>query len=49
MKIVIIIVLLFLSSCTDHLQTEPFQIAIESFKIEGLGGVQSYAYGQYDG
>ena len=32
-----------------YAQSSPFQIAIVPFNIEGLEGVQSYAYGQADG
>lgn len=30
-------------------QTVPFEISIEPFSIEGLGGLQSFAYGQHNG
>ena len=30
-------------------QSPPFTIAIEPFTIAGLGGIQSFAYGQHDG
>lgn len=30
-------------------QTTPFSIAIEPFNITGLGGIQSFAYGQHEG
>ena len=49
MRNAFIIFILFVSSCTNHLPVPPFQIAIEPFQIDGLGGLQSYAYGQHDG
>lgn len=41
----------FLLTCiiTSNAQTASFQIAIEPVNIDGLGGVQSFAYGQHDG
>ncbi|MBK8955244.1 MAG: T9SS C-terminal target domain-containing protein [Saprospiraceae bacterium] len=30
-------------------QTSPFSISIEPFKIPGLGGIQSFAFGRHDG
>ncbi len=34
---------------TSRAQTDPFQIYLEPMTIEGLPGIQSYAYGQYNG
>ncbi len=33
----------------SNAQTAPFQIAIEPMNISGLGGLQSFAWGQHDG
>ncbi|MBK7883899.1 MAG: hypothetical protein IPJ81_08890 [Chitinophagaceae bacterium] len=30
-------------------QTTPFNISLEPITITGLGGLQSFAFGQYDG
>ncbi len=30
-------------------QTAPFQISLQTFSINGLGGIQSYAWGQHNG
>jgi hypothetical protein len=49
MKNAFVILILFVFSCTDSAKNPPFQIAIEPFQIGGLGGVQSFAYGQHDG
>ena len=48
MKIGIIFALLFIIGCANHKQTTPFQIVIEPFQINGLRGLQSFAYGQHD-
>lgn len=39
----------FLSSFNTYAQTTPFDIVLEPINIAGLGGLQSYAYGQYEG
>ena len=38
-----------LISLKSFSQTAPFDIALEPVKIEGLGGLQSYAFGQHNG
>ncbi|MBK9107655.1 MAG: T9SS C-terminal target domain-containing protein [Saprospiraceae bacterium] len=40
---------ILLNGAYFHSQTSPFNISIEPYKIEGLGGIQSYAFGQHDG
>src|SRR5690554_5961350 len=45
----IIVLGLLLISLNLFGQTDPFKISIEPFSIEGLGGLQSYAYGQDNG
>ena len=49
MKIGILFLLLFVGSCSDRIQTTPFQIVIEPLNISGMFGLQSFAYGQDDG
>lgn len=49
MKFLAIILLLFAFGCCIRLQKVAFQIAIEPFQINGLAGIQSFAYGQHDG
>ncbi len=49
MKFGVIILLFFVFSCNNRIQTTPFQIAIEPFQINGLAGIQSFAYGQHEG
>ena len=43
------VLLLITFLTTNHTQTSPFQIAIDPMNIDGLGGVHSFALGQYDG
>lgn len=40
---------LLLFSAKSYSQTAPFEISIEPMSITGLSGLQSYAFGQYDG
>ena len=47
-KQTILVVCLFVS-LNAFSQNAPFSIALEPVSIEGLGGVQSFAFGQYDG
>jgi hypothetical protein len=49
MKISITILLLFVFAAFTNCQKAQFQIAIESFQISGLGGLQSFAFGSHDG
>ena len=50
MKIVIIIfALVFAHIDLSFAQTVQYQIMLEPVNINGLKGVQSYAYGQHDG
>lgn len=43
-------IVLFLSlGVIANSQNSPFQIALEPLQINNLGGLQSYAYGQYNG
>lgn len=46
-KIILSISLLFISFSTFS-QTTPFNIFIEPMNISGIGGLQAYAFGQYD-
>lgn len=46
-NIIIISLLLFIYKITA--QTDPFQIHIEPFEINSLGGIQAYSFGQSDG
>jgi hypothetical protein len=48
MKQLLIITILFFTSLVEA-QNTPFSVAIEPMNIEGLGGIQSYAWGQHDG
>lgn len=45
----LLLVVTFLISNYSYAQTVPFEISIEPVSIPGLGGIQSYAFGQYDG
>lgn len=45
----LITVLLLISTQVNHAQNTPFNIAIEPIEINGLGGLQSYAWGQHNG
>jgi hypothetical protein len=45
----LLLVAIFLISNYNYAQTVPFEISIEPMNIPGLGGIQSYAFGQYDG
>lgn len=46
----IIQLVIFISiSALSFAQTAPFEITIEPIAITGLGGIQSYAFGQHDG
>ena len=47
-KLLSISTVFFLSSL-GFSQTAPFQISIEPITIPGLGGIQSFAYGQHNG
>jgi len=46
-SILLLITALFTSS--SYAQTPPFNISIEPINITGLGGLQAYAFGQYNG
>ena len=48
MKNLILFIQLFLA-VTLSAQTDPFNISIKSKKISGLGGIQSFAFGQHNG
>ncbi|HAV25891.1 MAG TPA: T9SS C-terminal target domain-containing protein [Bacteroidetes bacterium] len=48
MKQLFIITILFFTGLAEA-QNTPFSVAIEPMNIEGLGGIQSYAWGQHDG
>lgn len=43
------VITLFVLTFKVGAQTAPFQIAIEPFTINGLGGIQSFAWGQHNG
>lgn len=45
----LLLVATFLISNYTYSQTAPFEISLEPITISGLGGIQSYAFGQYDG
>lgn len=45
----LLLVATFLISNYSYSQTAPFEISLEPITISDLGGIQSYAYGQYDG
>jgi hypothetical protein len=49
--IITVIVLLFAQGLhmPAHAQTAPFQIGIEPFNINGLGGLQAFAFGRHNG
>lgn len=46
---VLYLVGLLLYSLTNYAQTAPFQIHLEPISIPGLGGLQSFAFGQHHG
>lgn len=48
-KIVMLMVGICISTNIIFSQTSPFSIYMEPINIAGLGGLQAYAYGQYDG
>ena len=43
------VLLFIIVGLTTHAQSTPFQVTVESFTIDGLGGLQAYAVGQHDG
>ena len=45
----ILLLALFGISSYNYAQTAPFEISIQPFNISGLGGLQSYAFGQHEG
>jgi len=47
--IIFIVTALFTFIGKNNAQTAPFQIAIEPMNISGLGGIQSFAWGQHNG
>lgn len=47
-KIIQLVVFISISAIS-YAQTAPFEITIEPISIPQLGGIQSYAFGQYDG
>lgn len=51
MKIIKHLLFILTLLISNHIfsQTAPFEISIEPMVISGLGGIQSYAYGQYNG
>jgi hypothetical protein len=49
MRSFLFILLIFIGGFTAHSQSAPFEISLNPVNINGLGGVQSYAYGQQDG
>jgi hypothetical protein len=49
MRIKILAILLFAFTAKSNAQTAPFQIAIEPMNISDLGGLQAFAWGQYNG
>jgi hypothetical protein len=44
-----ILLLFFFISATVNAQPAPFQVALEPVNISGLGGLQSFAWGQHNG
>ena len=48
-KTTFLIALLFTMSIVGYTQSTPFQIALEPVNISGLGGIQAFAWGQYNG
>ena len=49
MKVSLLFFLLFTSNVVVMAQPIPFQVVIEPLQIKGLRGLQSFAFGQYDG
>jgi hypothetical protein len=49
MKNIFLILIVLVFTTEAYPQTAPFQIAVESFNISGLEGLQAFAFGQYDG
>ena len=45
----ILIFSFFISLCSVQAQSDPFQIHLEPLPIQGLPGIQAYAWGQHDG
>lgn len=48
-RLILSTVLTAILSMTVHSQSHPFSISLQPFEIQGLGGLQSYAYGQHEG
>ena len=48
-KTTFLIALLFTMSIVGYTQSTPFQIALEPVNISGLGCIQAFAWGQYNG
>lgn len=44
-----LIIALFISAFSTQAQSDPFQIHLEPLRMEGLPGIQAYAWGQHDG
>lgn len=45
----LILILVSFISKNVYSQTAPFRISLEPINIEGLGGLQSFAFGQHNG
>ena len=48
-NLITFIVLTALIRSFTNAQNAPFQIHLETISIDGLGGLQAYAFGQHDG
>ena len=49
MRKFLFVLALLTATLSSRAQTDPFQIYLEPMAIEGLPGIQSFAYGQYNG
>ncbi len=49
MRKFLFVLVLLAAALSSRAQTDPFQIYLEPMAIEGLPGIQSFAYGQYKG
>ena len=48
-KILLTVIIFLLGKNLIQAQTSPFEIFLEPMNISGLGGLQAFAFGQYDG
>jgi len=49
MRKLFFVIILLVPALLSRAQTDPFQVYLQPLTIEGLPGIQSFAYGQYNG